>query len=72
MNATQTAEMLAATVGAKQFWTIQREVDAAYIVGDHAAQCAGYGRGRFMVTDGKAIELARKAGVQCDDDGRIG
>ena len=72
MNAVENAKRLAATLGRKQFWAVYEEADASYIVADHAAQCAGYGRGRYMVTDDKAIELARKAGVKCDDDGRIG
>ena len=71
MTALMQAETLAATIGAIQFWTIQREGDAAYIVGDHAAQCAA-AKGRFMVTDDAAIRMARAAGVACDDDGRIG
>lgn len=71
MTALLQAETLAATVGVKQFWTIQREGDAAYIVGDHAAQCA-VAKGRYMVTDDAAIRMARAAGVVCDDDGRIG
>lgn len=72
MYAVENAKAVAATIGRTQFWTVYEESDAAYIVADHAAQCAGYGRGRYMVTDSKAIELARKAGVQCDDEGRIG
>ena len=72
MNALTHASEMAATVGRKQFWTIQHEASGSYIVSDPVAQCAGYGRGRYMVTDSKAIELARKAGVRCDDEGRIG
>lgn len=72
MDALTHAAEMAATVGRTQFWTIQHEASGAYIVSDPVAQCAGHGRGRFMVTDSKAIELARKAGVQCDDEGRIG
>lgn len=72
MNALKHASEMAATVGRKQFWTIQHEANGSYIVSDPVAQCAGYGRGRYMVTDSKAIELARKVGVQCDDEGRIG
>lgn len=71
MTAIENAKRLAATVGAKQFWTVYEEADAAYIGSDPVAQSAAE-KGRYMVTDSKAIELARKAGVQCDDDGKIG
>lgn len=70
MTAIETAEHLAATSGRKQFWTIQHEASGSYIVSDPAAQCAA-AKGRYMVTDDEAIRLARKAGVACDDDGRI-
>lgn len=70
MTAIEKAEQLAATLGRKQFWGVQHEADAAYIVSDPVAQCAA-AKGRYMVTDDEAIRLARKAGVSCDDDGRI-
>ncbi len=72
MTALTHATEMANTIGRKQFWTIQHEASGSYIVSDPVAQCAGYGRGRYMVTDSKAIELARKVGVQCNDEGRIG
>lgn len=65
------AQQLAETIGRKQFWTIQYERDAAYIVSDPVAQCSGMGRGRYMVTDADAVDRARKAGVRCEDDGKI-
>ena len=71
MDALTHATEMAATVGRKQFWTIQHEASGSYIVSHPVAQCAA-AKGRYMVTDSKAIELARKAGVQCDDEGRIG
>lgn len=71
MNAVENAKQLAATIGAKQFWTVYEEVSGAWIISDPAAQCAAE-KGRYMVTDSKAIELARKAGVVCNDDGLIG
>lgn len=70
MNATDNAKQLAATLGRTQFWTVLDEANGSYIVSDPVAQCAA-AKGRYMVTDDKAIELARKAGVTCDDDGRI-
>ena len=71
MDALTHATEMAATIGRKQFWTIQHEASGSYIVGDPVSQCAGYGRGRYMVTDDEAIRMARKVGVQCDDEGRI-
>jgi len=71
MNAVDNAKRLAATIGAKQFWTVYEEANSAYIGSDPVAQCAA-AKGRYMVTDSKAIELARKAGVACDDNGLIG
>lgn len=71
MNAVENAKQLAATIGAKQFWTVYEERDASHIVSDPAAQCAA-AKGRYMVTDDDAIRMARAAGVVCDDDGRIG
>lgn len=71
MNALSHATKMADTIGRKQFWAIQHEISGSYIVSDPVAQCAA-AKGRYMVTDSKAIELARKAGVQCGDDGRIG
>lgn len=70
MNAVENAKQLAATLGRKQFWTVQHEASGAYIVSDPAAQCAA-AKGRYMVTDDAAIRMARAAGVQCDDEGRI-
>lgn len=71
MNALTHAAEMADTIGRKQFWTIQHEASGSYIVSAPVAQCAE-AKGRYMVTDSKAIELARKVGVQCDDEGRIG
>jgi hypothetical protein len=73
MNATcdnlTNAKRLAATVGIKKAWCIQFTDGQHYVVSDVYGQL-GSGR-RVHVTDDDAIELARKAGVQCDDDGRI-
>jgi hypothetical protein len=63
------AKRLATTIGIKQAWCIQKDRGTHYIVSDAYGQL-GSGR-RFCVTDDDAIELARKAGVKCDDDGRI-
>jgi hypothetical protein len=71
MDALTHAAEMADTIGRTQFWTIQHEASGSYIVSDPVAQCAA-AKGRYMVTDSKAIELARKVGVQCDDEGRIG
>jgi hypothetical protein len=70
MTALENAIRLAATVGVKQFWTIQQDAGVSYIVSDPVAQLAA-ARSRYMVTDDDAIDLARKAGVTCEDDGRI-
>ena len=70
MDAVENAKKLAAKSGAKQFWAVYEEAGSAYIVSDPVAQCAAQ-KGRYMVTDSKAIELARKVGIVCDDDGRI-
>ena len=70
MNVVENAEQLAATLGRKQFWTVQHEASGAYIVSDPAAQCAAAKR-RYMVTDDAAIRMARAAGIACDDEGRI-
>ena len=73
MNATSdnltNAKRLAATVGIKSAWCIQYQDGKHYVVSDAYSQL-GSGR-RWHLTDDDAIELARKAGVQCDDDGRI-
>jgi len=73
MNATcdnlTNAKRLAATVGIKTAWCIQYTDGQRFVVSDVYGQL-GSGR-RFHVTDDDAIELARNAGVQCDDDGRI-
>ena len=63
------AKRLATTVGIKKAWCIQYTDGQHFIVSDAYGQL-GSGR-RFLVTDDDAIDLARKAGVQCDDDGRI-
>jgi hypothetical protein len=63
------AKHLAATVGVTQFWCLQAEDGQHYVVSDAYAQ-RGSGR-RFYLTDDDAIALARKAGVDCDDDGRV-
>jgi hypothetical protein len=63
------AKHLAATVGVEQAWCIQKDRGTHYIVSDSYGQL-GSGR-RFHLTDDDAIELARKAGVKCDDNGRI-
>jgi hypothetical protein len=63
------AKRLAATVGIKNAWCIQYEGGRHYVVSDAYGQL-GSGR-RFHVTDDDAIEMARKAGVRCDDDGAI-
>jgi hypothetical protein len=72
MNATSNltkAKRLAVTVGTKKAWCIQYQDGKHYVVADAYGQL-GSSR-RWAVTDDDAIELARKAGVQCDDDGRI-
>jgi hypothetical protein len=73
MNATidnlTNAKRLATAIGIKQAWCIQQDRGTHYIVSDVYGQL-GSGR-RFHLTDDDAIELARKAGVKCDDDGRI-
>jgi hypothetical protein len=73
MNATcdnlTNVKRLAVTVGTKNAWCIQFTDGQHYVVSDVYGQL-GSGR-RWHVTDDDAIELARKAGVQCDDDGRI-
>lgn len=71
MDALTHAAEMAANVGRKQFWTIQHEASGSYIVSDPVAQCSA-AKGRYMVTDSMAVKLARKAGVVCDDEGRIG
>jgi hypothetical protein len=63
------AKRLAATVGFKNAWCIQYQDGKHYVVSDAYGQL-GSGR-RFCVTDDDAIEMARKAGVQCTDDGEI-
>jgi hypothetical protein len=63
------AKRLAATVGVKKAWCIQFADGQHFVVSDVYGQL-GSGR-RFCVTDDDAIDLARMAGVQCDDDGRI-
>jgi hypothetical protein len=63
------AKRLAVTVGIKKAWCIQFTDGQHYVVSDVYGQL-GSGR-RFCVTDDDAIDLARKAGVTCDDDGRI-
>jgi hypothetical protein len=63
------AKLLATTVGIKNAWCIQYTDGQHFVVSDVYGQL-GSGR-RWAVTDDDAIELARKAGVQCDDDGRI-
>jgi hypothetical protein len=73
MNATcdnlTNAKRLATTIGIKQAWCIQYQGGKHYVVSDAYGQL-GSGR-RWAVTDDDAIDLARKAGVKCDDDGRI-
>jgi hypothetical protein len=63
------AKRLAATVGIKNAWCIQYTNGQHYVVSDVYGQLGS--RRRWAVTDDDAIELARKAGVQCEDDGRI-
>ena len=63
------AKRLAATVGIKKAWCIQYQGGQHFIVSDVYGQL-GSGR-RWHITDDDAIELARKAGVQCEDDGLI-
>lgn len=63
------AKRLAATVGVKNAWCIQYEGGRHYVVSDAYGQL-GSGR-RSHVTDDDAIEMARKAGVQCTEDGEI-
>ena len=67
MNASENAKHLSATVGRDQFWTVQQDADGAYISADRSRPL----KGRYMVTDDAAIRMARAAGVQCDDEGRI-
>jgi hypothetical protein len=63
------AKRLAVTVGIKKAWCIQLTDGQHYVVSDVYGQL-GSGR-RWAVTDDDAIDLARKAGVTCEDDGRI-
>ena len=63
------AKRLATTIGIKQAWCIQYQGGKHYVVSDAYGQL-GSGR-RFTVTDDEAIGLARKAGVECTDDGEI-
>jgi hypothetical protein len=63
------AKLAAATVGFKNAWCIQYTNGKHFIVSDTYGQM-GSGR-RWHVTDDEAIEMARKAGVLCDDDGEI-
>jgi hypothetical protein len=63
------AKHLAATVGVEQAWCIQYQGGKHYIVSDAYGQ-RGSKRG-FHVTDDDAIELAKKASVQCSDEGEI-
>jgi hypothetical protein len=73
MNATYdnltNAKRLAVTVGTKNAWCIQYQDGKHYVVSDVYGQL-GSGL-RWCVTDDDAIELARKAGVVCTDDGKI-
>ena len=71
MNALDHARKLAAVDGVKRFWTV-REIDGRhYVEADRLAQCSLDRPRMRIVTDGDAIDRARKAGVQCDDDGLI-
>jgi hypothetical protein len=63
------AKHLASTVGVQQAWCIQYQGGKHYIVSDAYGQRGS--KRRFHVTDDDAIELARKAGVQCSDEGEI-
>jgi hypothetical protein len=63
------AKHLAATVGVEQAWCIQYQGGKHYIVSDAYGQRGS--KRRFHVTDNDAIELARKSGVQCSDEGEI-
>jgi hypothetical protein len=63
------AKHLASTVGVEQAWCIQYQGGKHYIVSDAYGQRGS--KRRFHVTDDDAIELARKAGVQCSDEGEI-
>jgi hypothetical protein len=63
------AKHLAATVGIEQAWCIQYQGWKHYIVSDAYGQRGS--KRRFCVTDDDAIELARKAGVKCKEDGEI-
>jgi hypothetical protein len=63
------AKHLAATVGIEQAWCIQYQGWKHYIVSDAYGQRGS--KRRFCVTVDAAIELARKAGVKCKEDGEI-
>lgn len=63
------AKQLAVTVGIKNAWCIQYTDGQHFVVSDVYGQRGS--RRRWHVTDDDAIQLARKAGVQCDDDGLI-
>lgn len=63
------AKRLAAAVGIKNAWCIQYQDGKHYVVSDAYGQLGSCRR--FCVTDDDAIDMARKAGVQCTDDGEI-
>jgi hypothetical protein len=63
------AKHLAATVGVEQAWCIQYEGGKHYIVSDAYGQRGS--KRRLHVTDDDAIELARKAGVICTNEGLV-
>lgn len=68
-NNTTLAKTLAASVGIGQLWCLQLDAGRLYVVADAYGQ---YGSGRrFCVTDDDAIRMARKAGVQCTDEGLV-
>jgi hypothetical protein len=72
MTALDHATRMAAIHGAKKFWTIREIAGRHYVEADRIAQCSVDRPRMRIVTDGEAIDRARKVGVVCDDDGRIG
>jgi hypothetical protein len=69
MTNTANAKRLAATIGVNQLWCLQLTNGRLYVVAD---AYGSYGSGRrWAVTDDDAIEMARKAGVICSDEGEV-
>ena len=73
MNATcdnmTKAKLLAVADGIKKGWCIQYYRGCYRIVSDVWGQRGS--RRKYHITDYDAIDMARKAGVQCDDEGLL-